>query len=102
MSEGDTKPSDSTGTKILDYIALGLLLAPPAVVVEMAIKGENINWRTTVIATVACWVFGGVFVWASHSWKSWRSAIPKALPYLASAENKFWVKGLIVAAAMGG
>jgi hypothetical protein len=101
MSEDDTKPSD-TGTKTLDYIALGLLLAPPAVVVEMAIKGDNIDWRKTVIATAVCWILGGVFVWASHRWKSWRSAIPKAMPYLAAAENKFWVKGAIVAAAMGG
>ena len=100
MSE-DARPSD-TGTKILDYIALGLLLAPPAVVVKMAIKGEPIDWRKTAIATIACWLGGSIAVWASHNWKSWQSVIPKAIPYFVAAESKFWVKGAIVATAMGG
>jgi hypothetical protein len=91
-----------TGTKILDYIALGLLLAPPAVVCEMAVRGEHIDLVQAAIATAACWVAGGLVVWASHNWKSWQSEIPNAVPYLAAAEEKFWVKGLIVAAAMGG
>ena len=94
--------TERPGTKTLDYIALGLLLAPPAVVFEMFIKGKSINWQRTAIATVASWVSGGFVVLASHGWQSWRSADWRFGPYLVAAENKILrVKALIIAASMG-
>jgi hypothetical protein len=103
-SPGELSPRDAKerpGTKTLDYIALGLLLAPPAVVLDMYLKDHPINWRKVAIATPVCWVAGGLAIVSSHRWQSWRSANTKVLPYLVAAENKFWVKGLIIAAAMG-
>jgi hypothetical protein len=102
VSGDESKSVESTGTKILDYIALGFLLAPPGVVADLKMRGENIDVINTTITFIACWAMGGVFVWASHSWRSWRSAVPMAIPYLVAAENNFWVKGVVVAAAMGG
>ncbi|MDR3425504.1 MAG: hypothetical protein P4M13_10620 [Alphaproteobacteria bacterium] len=96
------KAPERPGTKTLDYIALGLLLAPPAVVVEMYIKNEAIDWTRTTVATIACWVVGGLFVLASHRWQSLRPISWRVLPYLVAAESRFWVKALIVAAAIGG
>jgi hypothetical protein len=96
---GDAK--ERPGTKTLDYIALGLLLAPPAVVLDMYLKDHPINWGKVAIAAPVCWVAGGLAVLASHRWQSWRLADRKALSHLVAAENRFWIKGLIVAAAMG-
>jgi hypothetical protein len=100
-SPAPNEPKERPGTKTLDYIALGLLLAPPAVVLDMYLKDLPINWRKITIAAPVCWLAGGLAVLASHGWQSWRSADRSVLPYLVAAENKFWVKGLIVAAAMG-
>jgi len=94
--------TERPGTKTLDYIALGLLLAPPAVVVDMYLKGTSIDWRKTAIAVVACWTAGGVTVWASHAWQSWHPRNWRVLPYLIAAESNFWGKAVIVAAAIGG
>jgi hypothetical protein len=101
MAEGK-KIGERPGTKTLDYIALGLLLAPPAVVVEMYMKEEPINWRKTAIVTVVCWVAGGLAVLASHGWQSWRSSDWRILPYLISLEGKFWGKAAIIAICIGG
>jgi hypothetical protein len=98
----EKKLGERAGTKTLDYIALGLLLAPPTVVVDMYLKGDHsINWQKTAITAVICWVAGALVVLASHGWQSWRSTDGRVWPYLIAAENKFWVKGLIVAASMG-
>jgi hypothetical protein len=93
--------SEKPGTKTLDYIALGLLLAPPAVVFEMFIKGEPIDWRRTAIATAVSWVVGGLVVSASHGWQAWRSGNWRIGRYLIAAESRFWVKAIIVAASIG-
>jgi hypothetical protein len=96
-----TEAKERPGTKTLDYIALGLLLAPPAVVLDMYLKDHSINWRKVAIATPICWLAGGLVVLASNRWQSWRSADRSVLSYLIAAEGRFWVKGLIIAAAMG-
>jgi hypothetical protein len=96
-----TKAGERPGTKTLDYIALGLLLAPPAVVVDMYLKSTPIDWRKTAIAAIACWIAGGTAVWASHVWQSWNPRNWRALPYLLAFENKFWGKAIIVAASIG-
>jgi hypothetical protein len=96
-----TKAGERPGTKTLDYIALGLLLAPPAVVVDMYLKSTPIDWRKTAIAAVACWIAGGMAVWASHVWQSWNPRNWRVLPYLLAFENRFWGKAIIVAAAIG-
>jgi hypothetical protein len=94
--------TERPGTKTLDYIALGLLLAPPAVVVEMYMKDEPINWRKTFIVTVVCWVAGGFAVLASHGWQSWHSSNWRVLPYLIAAEGKIWGKAVIITICIGG
>jgi hypothetical protein len=100
MSEAGKTP-DLPGTKTLDYLGLGLLLAAPAVVVDMYVRGSPIDWRkVTVAAAVSC-LAGGLCVWASHWWQAWRTANNRLLPYLAAFENRFWGKGVIVAAAIG-
>ena len=98
-SEG--KPPDLPGTKTLDYLGLGLLLATPAVVVDMYVRGSNIDWHKVAIAAVASCTAGGFCVWASHWWQAWRTANNRLLPYLATFESKFWGKAIIVAAAIG-
>jgi len=101
----EPKPSGQTaerpGTKTLDYIALGLLLAPPAVVVEMYLKSEPISWRRTAIATAVCWLGGGLALLAAHGWQSWRSKEWRVLPYLIAAEKTFWGKAIIVGVSIG-
>jgi hypothetical protein len=94
----DTAYSERPGTKTLDYIALGLLLAPPAVVFEMYIRGDPISWQRTALATAACWIAGGLTVIASKRWQSWR---PKWRSLIA-IENAWWGKGLIIALCMAG
>jgi hypothetical protein len=89
------------GTTTLDYVGLGLLLAPPTVVLDMYLKGADINWRKLAIATGVSWIAGGIAVWASHQWKDWRRFVPRLLPYLATFESKFWGKAIIIAGAMG-
>jgi hypothetical protein len=96
-----SKAGERPGTKMLDYIALGLLLAPPAVVFEMYVKGESIDWWRTAIATPVCWVAGGISVLASHGWQSWRSKNTRVLPFLIATESSFWGKAVIVAASIG-
>jgi hypothetical protein len=57
----EKKLGERAGTKTLDYIALGLLLAPPTVVVDMYLKGDHsINWQKTAITAVICWVAGAL------------------------------------------
>jgi len=92
---------DRPGTKILDYIGLGLLLAPPAVVVEIYLRGDTVEWRKSVIAVIACWVAGGLVVWASHGWQAWRTTNNRLPPHLAKFESRVWGKAVIVAAAIG-
>lgn len=93
---------EKPGTKILDYIALGLLLAPPAVGVEVYLRDGTLGgWRLAIL-TAVCWIAGGFVVLASHYWQAWRSADGRILPILVAIENKFWGKGVIIAAAMGG
>jgi hypothetical protein len=89
------------GTKMLDYVALGLLLAPPAVVFEMFVKGDSLNWTRTAVATAICWTMGGIVVLASHRWQSWRSRTKSLLPYLSAMEGRFWGKAIIVACSIG-
>jgi hypothetical protein len=101
QSDTGGKVAELPGTKTLDYIALGLLLAPPTVVVDMYLKSESINWQKTFVVGIACWMAGGFFAWTSHFWQSWRSKNLRILPYLIAAENKFWGKALIVAASIG-
>ncbi len=96
-----SKAGERPGTKTLDYIALGLLLAPPAVVFEMYVKGESIDWWRTAVATPVCWVAGGIAVLASHGWQSWRSKNTRILPFLIATESSFWGKAVIVAASIG-
>lgn len=95
-------PKERPGTKTLDYIALGLLLAPPAVVFEMYVKGDSINWLRTAVATPICWAVGALVVLASHRWQSRQSINWRMWPYLVAAERRFWGKALIVAVAIGG
>jgi hypothetical protein len=97
----DGKAPDLPGTKTLDYLGLGLLLATPAVVVDMFIKSVGIDWRKVAIAAVATCAGGGFAVWASHKWQAWRTSNNKLLPYLAAFESRFWGKAVIVALAMG-
>jgi hypothetical protein len=92
---------DRPGTKTLDYIGLGLLLAPPTVVFEMYMRSDSIDWKKVAIATPVCWIAGGLVVWASHGWQSWKSSDWRIVPYLRAAESRFWVKALIVLAFMG-
>jgi hypothetical protein len=93
---------EKPGTKILDYISLGFILVPPAVGVDMYLKDGRLEWARLIIATVVCWFLGAILVLASHRWQSWREADGRILPFLVAAENKFWVKGLIVASSVGG
>jgi hypothetical protein len=91
------------GTTTLDYIALGLLLAPPAVLFEIYIKGEPIDWSRTAVATLICWVAGGLVVWASKVWPSWPPLTSwRILPSLVAAENKWWGKAVVIAVCMVG
>lgn len=101
VSSDNKATAEKPGTKTLDYIALGLLLAPPAVVFEIFIKGDPIDWRRTAIATIVAWIVGGFVVLASHRWQSWRFSDWRVWQYLLAAESRFWVKALIVAAAIG-
>lgn len=105
MSEPpSTEPlGERPGTKLLDYIALGLILAPPAVVFEIYIKGEPISWPKTVIATLLSWVIGGLVVWASKVWQSWLPPTRwRIFPLILAAENKIWGKASVIALCIGG
>ena len=80
----DGKAPDLPGTKTLDYLGLGLLLATPAVVVDMYLKGTEIDWRKTAIAAAISWITGGFAVWASHHWQSWRTSDNRVVPLLVA------------------
>jgi hypothetical protein len=97
----ETVHSERPGAKTLDYIALGLLLAPPAEVFAVYIRGEPIDWRRTAIATTVCWLVGGLIVMASKGWQSWRPSW-RILPFLIAAENKWWGKAFVIAVCMVG
>jgi len=97
----DGKAPDLPGTKTLDYLGLGLLLATPAVVVDMYLKGTEIDWRKTAIAAAISWITGGFAVWASHHWQSWRTSDNRVVPLLVAFEGKFFGRAIIIAAAMG-
>jgi hypothetical protein len=97
---GEGRQPDLPGTKTLDYLGLGLLLATPAVVVDMYVRGSNIDWHKVTVAAVVSCLTGGFCVWASHRWQAWRTADNRLLPYLAAFESKFWGKAIIVAAAI--
>jgi hypothetical protein len=97
----EVKFPDLPGTKTLDYLGLGLLLATPAVVVDMFIRGVDIDWRKVAIAAIGTCASGGIAVWASHKWQTWRTSNNRLLPYLAAFESRFWGKAIIVAIAIG-
>lgn len=90
---GDPDHEHHPTTKIFDYIALGLLLTPPGVVAELYLRGETIDLGRAVVLCLVCWLGGALFLWAARKWRAWQTT-------LAAAENKFWVKAIIVATFM--
>lgn len=75
------------GTKVLDYIGLALILAPPAVVADMYLRGQQVPWGKAVIASLISWVMGALALVAAHKWQRWRTANGNVVSALSVLEN---------------
>jgi hypothetical protein len=86
MSEPN--PTGSTPFTVFDYLGLGFLLVPPAVVVEALMKGETLT-LTMLIYAVPAVLIGAVSIYIGRHWDKLKigtkSSIVSAVEYLSGS-----------------
>jgi len=80
-------------TKAFDYLALGLILAPPGVIGLVYVEGGHVDVTRSIVLSLMMGVPGVVSLWAARKWRSWSASF-------IAAESKLWVKAVIIAVFM--
>lgn len=84
-------------TKTLDYIALGIILAPAPEVISMYLHHENIDLVRVAISFLFSIVIGALVLWFAHGWKSVPARLDKIRTGMSHADDYFWVRALVIA-----
>ena len=95
MSEPSGNPWHST---TLDYLGLGIILAPPAVIFERWIGHEALDFSRAIIGTLLAVIVGGAVIYLS---KRKQTDLSGAMNKLRNLEGRLWVRAIIVFAIVG-
>ncbi len=92
--------SSPSGTKntVLDYLGLGLILAPPEIMLMLWITHAEIDWERAAIGVGFSIAFGSFLVWLS---KRGEAALSGPISWLSVFEGRQPVRALIVAVIVG-
>jgi hypothetical protein len=101
--EPEPPPSPKAGshehhptTKTLDYLGLGIILAPAPEVIAMYLRHEDIDWRRVVAAFLVSTVIGSSILWFAHGWRKTAGGLAALRGYLNRADDYFWVRAIII------
>jgi hypothetical protein len=72
MTMSEHGQSDSTPFTVFDYLGLGFILEPPAVVVHAVMTGEPLQWSSAPYA-VPFVLLGAVFIYIGRNWATLKS-----------------------------
>jgi hypothetical protein len=84
-------------TKTLDYLALGVILAPAPEVIAMYLRHEDIDWLRVAISFVASTAIGSLILWFAHGWRQSVGALAALKGRINSADDYFAVRAAIIA-----
>ena len=84
-------------TKTLDYIALGIILAPAPEVISMYLRHENIDWQRVVISFVVSIAVGCAILWFAHGWRKTAGVLAAIRVRINRADDYFIVRAAIIA-----
>jgi hypothetical protein len=66
--------SDSTPFTVFDYLGLGFILEPPAVLVHAVMTGENLDWSNGRYA-IPFVLLGAAFIYIGRNWDSIKAKV---------------------------
>jgi hypothetical protein len=84
------------GTKILDYLALALLLAPAEKGGELFFKHEPILTTDFAEFTVFCIIVGGLLLACSRYWQNWRASGGRVEKIFRFLDNSLFGRAIII------
>jgi hypothetical protein len=103
-SEPEPPPSPKAGdhehhptTKTLDYLALGIILAPAPEVIAMYLRHEDIDWQRVVISFVVSIIIGSAILWFAHGWHKTAGGLATFKGRINRADDYFVVRAAIIA-----
>jgi hypothetical protein len=103
-SEPEPPPSPKAGdhehhptTKTLDYLALGIILAPAPEVIAMYLRHEDIDWQRVAISFVVSTIIGSAILWFAHGWHKTAGGLAAFKGRINRADDYFVVRAAIIA-----
>jgi outer membrane murein-binding lipoprotein Lpp len=84
-------------TKTLDYLALGIILAPAPEVIAMYLRHEDIDLKRVVISFVVSTTIGSAILWFAHGWHKTAGGLATFKGRINRADDYFVVRAAIIA-----
>lgn len=84
-------------TKTLDYLGLGVILAPAPEVIAMYLRHEDIDWQRVAISFVASILAGSAILWFAHGWRKPAGVLAALRGRINSADDYFAVRAALIA-----
>jgi hypothetical protein len=84
-------------TKTLDYLGLGVILAPAPEVIAMYLRHEDIDWQRVAISFLASTIIGSAILWFAHGWRKPVGALAALRGRINRADDYFAVRAAIIA-----
>lgn len=95
---------DSTWTgQVLEFVGLGFILVPPALLGEAFLKNEAINWPLMIAIFAGFWTGGGFVLLIGKKWQKWKLFFNDAITAgIEKGARNIWVwLAVLVAIAFG-
>ncbi len=102
--EPEPPPSPKAGdhehhptTKTLDYLGLGIILAPAPEVIAMYLRHEDIDWQRVATSFVVSIIIGSAILWFAHGWHKTAGGLAAFRGRINRADDYFVVRAAIIA-----
>jgi hypothetical protein len=84
-------------TKTLDYLGLGIILAPAPEVIAMYLRHEDIDWKRVAISFLVSIPIGSAILWLARAWPKTAGGLASFKGQINRADDYFIVRAAIIA-----
>jgi hypothetical protein len=94
---GNSSHEHHPATKTLDYLGLGIILAPAPEVMSMYLHHEEIDWLRVAISFAISIVLGSAILWFAHGWRDTAGKLANFRALASRADDYFLVRLVVIA-----